>query len=129
MEKFTTITGADGVEQPATKPPKEKPEPVIETGGKLSNRQIADTLGVSHPTVRAVRKVLEKSGDVEKFTTSTDAMGRQQPTTKPPKEKPEPVVEPVTPEPERPPLTMVVEDVEEPKPMEMVTQSEIRAFS
>ena len=57
-------------------------EELIETEGKVSNRQIAQSLGVSHPTVKAVRTKLEQSGDVVKFTTSTDTMGRQQPTTK-----------------------------------------------
>ena len=44
-----------------------------------SDRQIAQALGVSHPTVAAQRKELEKIGDVEKFTTSTDTLGREQP--------------------------------------------------
>ena len=44
-----------------------------------SDRQIAQALGVSHPTVAAQRRELEKIGDVEKFTTSTDTLGREQP--------------------------------------------------
>ena len=44
-----------------------------------SDRQIAKALGVSHPTVSNQRRELEKSGDVEKFTTSTDTLGREQP--------------------------------------------------
>lgn len=49
----------------------------------VSNRQIAASLGVSHPTVAAVREGLEERGDVEKFTTSTDTLGRQQKAKKP----------------------------------------------
>ena len=44
-----------------------------------SDRQIAQALGVSHPTVAAQRRELEETGDVEKFTTSTDTLGREQP--------------------------------------------------
>ena len=50
-----------------------------------SNRQIAAKLGVSHPTVADVRNGLERKGDVEKFTTSTDSLGRKQPAQKPKK--------------------------------------------
>lgn len=46
---------------------------------KQSDRQIAKALGVSHPTVSAQRKELEENGDVEKFTTSIDTLGREQP--------------------------------------------------
>lgn len=49
-----------------------------------SNRQIAVGLGVSHPTVADVRQGLEECGDVEKFTTSIDKLGREQPAHKPP---------------------------------------------
>jgi len=44
-----------------------------------SDRQIASSLGVTHPTVTAARSELETSGDVERFTTSTDTLGRKQP--------------------------------------------------
>jgi DNA-binding Lrp family transcriptional regulator len=47
-----------------------------------SNRQIAKTVGVSHPHVAKVRKALEKSGDVETVTTSVDTKGRKQPAKK-----------------------------------------------
>lgn len=50
---------------------------------QVSNRTIAADLGVSHPTVAATRKELEDRGDVEKFTTTTDTLGRQQPASKP----------------------------------------------
>jgi hypothetical protein len=44
-----------------------------------SNRQIAKTVGKSHPHVAKVRKTLEESGDVETVTTSIDTKGRKQP--------------------------------------------------
>jgi len=44
-----------------------------------SDRQIAATLGVTHPTVAGVRARLEEAGDVERFTTSLDTLGRVQP--------------------------------------------------
>lgn len=59
---------------------------LMETPEK-SDRQIAVGLGVSHPTVSAVRNELEKNGDVENFTTSTDTKGRKQPRSKPKKVK------------------------------------------
>ena len=46
---------------------------------ELSDRQIAKGLGVSHPTVSVQRKAMEENGDVEKFTTSIDTLGREQP--------------------------------------------------
>lgn len=49
----------------------------------ISNRAIASRLGVSHPTVANVRQELEDNGDVERFTTSTDTLGRNQPARKP----------------------------------------------
>jgi DNA-binding Lrp family transcriptional regulator len=52
---------------------------VIKAKPALSDRQIAEKTGTSHPTVAKVRDRLEESGDVEKFTTSTDTMGREQP--------------------------------------------------
>lgn len=48
-----------------------------------SNRQIAATVKVSHPTVAAVRQGLETSGDVEKVSTRVDTAGRSQPARKP----------------------------------------------
>lgn len=47
---------------------------------QLSNRQHAERVGASHPTVAAIRADLENSGDVEKLSTVTDSLGRQQPT-------------------------------------------------
>jgi hypothetical protein len=49
-----------------------------------SNRQIATTVGVSHPHVAKVRKALEESDDVETVTTSIDTKGRKQRAKKPP---------------------------------------------
>ena len=49
-----------------------------------SDRQIAKALGVTHPTVGALRRELEENGDVEKFTTSTDTLGRGQPRIRKP---------------------------------------------
>jgi ParB-like chromosome segregation protein Spo0J len=48
-----------------------------------SDRQIASMLGVSHPTVAAVRRELEGRGDVERFTTRMDVLGRSQPVRHP----------------------------------------------
>ncbi len=53
-------------------------EQIKETPEK-SDRQIASNIGVSHPTVGTIRHEMEASGDVEKFTTSTDTLGREQP--------------------------------------------------
>jgi ParB-like chromosome segregation protein Spo0J len=44
-----------------------------------SDRQVAAMLGVSHPTVGAVRRELERAGDVEKLSTRMDVLGRSQP--------------------------------------------------
>ena len=49
-----------------------------------SDRQIAKALGVSQPTVSAQRKELEDSGDVKKFITSEDTLGRKQPRKRKP---------------------------------------------
>lgn len=49
-----------------------------------SNRQVATSLGVSHPTVATVRSEMEHVGDVERFTTSTDTLGRRQVLHRPP---------------------------------------------
>ena len=48
-----------------------------------SDRQVAAMLGVSHPTVGAVRRELERAGDVEVFTTRLDVLGRKQPVRHP----------------------------------------------
>jgi ParB-like chromosome segregation protein Spo0J len=50
-----------------------------------SDRATAQIARASHPTVAAVRRELENSGDVEKFSTRSDTAGRQQPASKPPK--------------------------------------------
>lgn len=48
-----------------------------------SDRGIAHETGLSHPTVSHVRAELEATGDVERVSTRTDSLGRQQPATKP----------------------------------------------
>ena len=55
---------------------------LIQQQPEKSNRQIAATVKVSHPTVAKVRGALEKKGDVGKVTTSIDTRGRRQPTKK-----------------------------------------------
>ena len=59
-----------------------------------SNRQVAKAVGVSHPHVAAIRHELERSGDVETVTTSTDTLGRKQPI----KQRPNAVAEFATPD-------------------------------
>ena len=56
----------------------------------LSDRQVAKQTRTSHPRVARVRRKLEKSGDVERRSTSTDTKGRSQPRrrSKPAKAKP-----------------------------------------
>lgn len=44
-----------------------------------SDRSVAVALGVSHPTVAAVRGELEAAGEVERFTTRTDLRGTVRP--------------------------------------------------
>ena len=44
-----------------------------------SDRQIAQALGVSHPTVSAQRFDMEESGELEKFTSSIGAYGKERP--------------------------------------------------
>ena len=63
-----------------------------------SDRQIAEALGVSQPTVSTQRAELEQTGDVKKFITSTDTLGRKQPRTRKPKgkHKPEQTHKPVS---------------------------------
>ena len=51
---------------------------------QLSDRQHAERIGTTHPTVAAVRAELVKSGDVENLSTRTDTTGRDQPSSKPP---------------------------------------------
>jgi DNA-binding Lrp family transcriptional regulator len=53
-----------------------------------SDRQVAATVGVSHPTVGKVRRRLEKAGDVVTLTTSKDTRGRVQPRRRPPTARP-----------------------------------------
>lgn len=53
---------------------------------QLSDREHARRTGVSHPTVAAVRRELEQTGDVENLSTRTDALGREQPV--PARERP-----------------------------------------
>ncbi len=48
-----------------------------------SDRRVAVALGVSHPTVAAVRAELEATGDVESLSTRTDTLGRTQPARRP----------------------------------------------
>jgi len=70
--------------------PKQKRELIdklLKAMPEKSNRQIAKTVGVSHPHVAKVRKALEKSGDVETVTTSVDTKGRKQPAKKAKKAK------------------------------------------
>jgi hypothetical protein len=60
-----------------------------------SNRQIAELTKTSHPTVASERAKGEAAGDVEKVSTSTDTMGRKQPTRRsrpsaPPSDAPAP---------------------------------------
>jgi len=47
-----------------------------------SNRQLAKTVGMSHPHVAKVREKLQQAGDVETVTTSIDTKGRKQPAKK-----------------------------------------------
>jgi hypothetical protein len=51
---------------------------LLATDPAKSDRQIAKTAGVSHPTVARVRIKMEESGDVEKVSTSIDTKGRAQ---------------------------------------------------
>lgn len=44
-----------------------------------SDRQVATVVGLSHPTVAAVREELVAAGDVEEVSTRTDTLGRAQP--------------------------------------------------
>jgi hypothetical protein len=70
--------------------PKKKRElikTVLKAQPEKSNRQVAKTVGVSHPHVAAVRAELEKAGDVETVTTSIDTKGRKQQAHKPAKAK------------------------------------------
>lgn len=55
---------------------------------QASDRRIALVLGVSHPTVAAVRAELVEAGEVERFTTRVDARGVERPATQPPKPAP-----------------------------------------
>jgi site-specific DNA-methyltransferase (adenine-specific) len=48
-----------------------------------SDRRVALALGVTHPTVAAVRSELEEAGDVERLSTRVDSLGRTQPARRP----------------------------------------------
>ncbi len=48
-----------------------------------SDRRVAVALGVTHPTVAAVRSELEEAGDVESLSTRVDSLGRTQPARRP----------------------------------------------
>ena len=65
-----------------------------------SDRAIANMAKVSPSTVGTIRAALEEAGDVSKLDTRTDAAGRQQPATKPPKPLPKEASLPVSREPE-----------------------------
>jgi len=60
-------------------------ERLLKAQPEKSDRQIAATVKVSHPTVATVRRELVETGDVENLSTRTDSVGRQQSATKPPK--------------------------------------------
>jgi DNA-binding Lrp family transcriptional regulator len=57
----------------------------LKANPKLSNRQIADMLGVSHPTVAEVRKQLASTGKItsSEKTVGKDGKSRSQPALKP----------------------------------------------
>jgi hypothetical protein len=63
---------------------------VIIAAPEKSNRQIAEQVKVSQPTVAAVRADLETKGDVEKVSTSVDTRGRRQQAHKPKRKRPAP---------------------------------------
>lgn len=50
---------------------------------RLSDRQHARRTGSTHPTVAGIRAELEARGQVESFTTRTDAKGVEQPASRP----------------------------------------------
>lgn len=70
IRQLDRTVGADG---------KEYPRQVERKAPGKSDRQLAKAIGVSHPTVATARKDMEEKGDVLKFNTSIDSMGRQQP--------------------------------------------------
>jgi len=55
---------------------------LIKADPSKSNRQVAETVGVSHTHVNKVRAEMEKAGDVETVSTSIDTKGRKQPAKK-----------------------------------------------
>ena len=61
-----------------------------EKGATLSDRQIADHVGVDHKTVARVRDDLARRGEIPHVEKRTDAVGRQQPASKPSAAKPTP---------------------------------------
>ncbi len=60
------------------------------TGAGLSDSQIAEHVGVSHPFVGKIRKSLEESGQLETVTSRTGADGRTRNVSKIGKAKPKP---------------------------------------
>ena len=72
----------------------------------LSNREHARRTGASDPTVATVRREMEERGEVQKFSTSRGADGKEYPATRPASQpsRPEPAPEPA-PAPEAPAKT------------------------
>jgi DNA-binding Lrp family transcriptional regulator len=58
---------------------------LLEMFPSKSDRQIAEMVGLSHPTVRGVRTELEARGKIFHVETRVDTRGREQPATKPAK--------------------------------------------
>jgi hypothetical protein len=58
-----------------------------------SDRQVAEAVGISHPTVAKIREEAERTGDVETLSTRRDTKGRPQPAHKPPPTAENPAVE------------------------------------
>jgi ParB-like chromosome segregation protein Spo0J len=57
-------------------------EKLIKAEPTKSNRQVAETVGVSHTHVNKVRTEMEEASDVETVSTSIDTRGREQPARK-----------------------------------------------
>ena len=67
--------------------PKQKRDVIaklLQATPEKSNRQIAETVKVSHVTVGTVRADLEGRGQIDHVSTHTDTRGREQPARKPP---------------------------------------------
>jgi hypothetical protein len=54
-----------------------------------SDRQVAEVVGISHPTVAKLREEGERTGDVERVSTRRDSAGRKQPAHQPPHPRPQ----------------------------------------